>query len=66
MATVREQLDSKISAGPRPTALRIDKSLGQMPDLEAIEKAKEREELDEKIAELRARGIRATVVIEAD
>ena len=65
MATaVRTALDAKIKMGQRPTALRIDRTLGQLPDIEAMHKTHEMMELKEQVAELKAQGIRATVVIE--
>ena len=64
MATVRQQLDSKISAGPRPGP--VKSTPGYTAELEAMRKEHEMRELEEKVAELKARGIRATVVVEAD
>lgn len=50
----------------KPGPLRVDRALGKQPDHEAIKKAHEIKEVDDKLKELRARGIRATVVVEAD
>ena len=64
--TLADTLAAKLASGPRPGPLRIDRSLGQMPDHKALKKAHEMKELDETLADLKARGIRATVVVEAD
>lgn len=61
-----EQLSAKIAKGPRPGPLRVDRTLGQMPDLKARKKEHEMREVEEKLADLKARGIKATVVVEAD
>ena len=65
MATqVRQQLDAKLSGGPRPTPLTPAASL--YPDMKEIKKQKMIEEVKETVDTLRQAGVRSTVVVEAD